>query len=940
MINGSMPSLEEVRRAYPWLTIPTPLKKYVSDNYDAVPYDATNFLKEVSDIFNSKTMMNLSHNYRATMGRFVRDSARGAGTSNVHNAGKYVVGEIPPGYNLAEQAKRHELMFTYARACAEGLNKTAKDYAFKHNDNDEYDTMQLAQIAIEMESASSKGPYDNGFAELPFKVVETNLENAYTEAPISDEYIALYLVALAEFVRPKYLERINRSKKFEYGTFKDSNAKRGTSSTLRGSLNAHGDSAITFSQVLLYKWMFSHIRDKKFDKVTDAKSFRELCWITTDIKLPAKGKSKQLDAYRKQLEATYKVGVSNSKFSVLSHNGDTITIQRPYTVDEFIDVTNIDFFEVKKLSVYDLISDKLFVYNNLMRDQGSPFKTIWKNGELFITGEQKEQKIRMVEPVNAWIQSWLDAAGSEIVDIAPHLRGREGMLDPLTNNRKMDDAIKSAWLNDMYYENFDLSKFDSTIVQQLATPAGLMYASLYDDPNVKATLECLGLFSMRKFIIVPKLRSSNNPIWSKYQWAPIRSIKGDRDYTLRSAADKTTNASLKKQILEARAIASQGDYNAVVVFIPNAWEPSGIYFTNTMESDVNQAISAVCMPIVSCMHEEISKHAELVDALRQKLDPMVLHASTSGDDITVTMLLIWLKRLGLDAVRRVASWAYHKYNWVLNDAKMSRVTYKVEHKGEVYYVPPMEFLQKVRFQNGTDAHFPDHSKFSRMWFGAPYTEHATDLLPIAQNSIPNGRFNSSLSANDDDIKFAAKVIVNSSVAWNRLVQNKHLKVKLTPNDEAAIRKGDWATFNPDCVPGKTQLMGYETYFGLVKKYDDQLDGAITKHVMLMHPDKVDASLKKVIKELELRAPHRVGMVNAILDTLTEEERHFFLSDMQPNEIKGFQQIGPLLLKEIENLGVKVKPLDLQSLEKSQGLGSSVTSESAQADDSVDDYEDD
>lgn len=519
-----------------------PVKWFNEDGTAKV--ESEQFHQTIDDIrvfFKSDAGKALRGDWRAKMTSFtIKNGYVPDGMTNVDAQGTYVVGTRPnTPKDLLKRSKRVIGEQIYSRSLVAGANKVIEEVGFKHQPNEDYPTRTDALLAIEFDSLSSKGPYDNGEWDTAIKTVDTVLSNSWSYKPIPDYLFQAWETGLNRRYS-EYEGKVDRGISLNVSEYVDYMQARGLSRTMRGfPFYASGNSTLRKQHYHTTLLMFKTVAGFKFT-AKDAETF---------------------------------VG--------------------KVTVDEFIQTVLVHLFDELHLPMSAWYSLFHAIIIPISRDQGSPYKCEWKDNKLQWTGERKDRKYRLVTPISGFVQATLIMASRSLVKVAPSTEGRIGLQDPVTNVDRMNRFIHHAEELERVLISTDFSAYDSTLPAQLMGSMCAMYSFLFDDPMVSDALAMAGVVACQKIMVLPTATGDRGRPYDHFDNIVLNEIKGDRHYAIKSSLSQIKGKSLKDEL---RRSEEEFDWMARAFYVCQGYLPSGLILTNTLGSDCTLLMSRELVP--------------------------------------------------------------------------------------------------------------------------------------------------------------------------------------------------------------------------------------------------------------------------------------------------------------------------------------------------------
>lgn len=937
------------------------VKQYLEDDLTNrnLEADAEKYAKELAKLLSSKDGYSLNGNFRSKLTQFIAvDGAKKQGETAVNLQGVYLIGAVPNKKETNDskavkiRLKRFQGCYNYAKSIIYGVNDALKARGFVFNKDKRYDTTSEAILAMHADSLQSKGPYDNRTSRTAFDVEEKALTAAYTEYRMTLNDLEFLTHQFDAEYKPHYIKHITKSKTFDAHGFGRIMATKGLQNTYRGwpYLSA-GSSYISLGSHAAVKWIFGHIKGFLDYYPSNYSAFI----AKRQIKLPEvkyKGEvclTPQALAIRKHLLQKYQSKLDRQKDIEFEHRDLTkpwidsidevrgvINLITPFNVDEHISYVNDILFNQLSLKVSDIWTLKCNVQNNLDRDQGSAFKTDvdYDAQRLIFTGEQKDAKLRMVEPMAAYPQSWLTIATEEIVNCATALPWRLGMLDFNTTKRQYTEWFTRMLERGHFSIPFDYSSYDYGIVDQQMTAWGYWMSTMYDDPVMKDCLQMTGVLCFQTLFMMGKPVRNAGDIWNKYRtFDYFKMVKGRAEHNILRSKRYAKGSMLEKQLEKELEQIYADDYYAVLVYMYRAWWKSGVVITNTAESDVNSVASSHAVPHWIFEKLRFPEVARYDFISRNKSE-----SNTSGDDILVTYPRFiclspdgqrkymhevynyddWVPITYQEFLQAAESVYYDKLHWQLNAAKQVDVFYKDTFYGEDIYVPVSEFLQIMHTPHSDMSQYLIRRKTLRNFPSMPYTERISKLTFVASDLPIDGRLQSSLEGDIESYELFADVLLYSSKHLNKFARDQ----KYEPYEGKDARKrresGNPTLYSVASLPQNTKLLGLEWFFGHFKKYGQDTMKQISTYAINKLDGNIDA-LYTVLSELEIRAEHRRGLLNSLVDSLeplvaTEMFGNEYLDSVRALNTSSINHVEQLV-KVIEQKGITIEPVSLPDEEK-------------------------
>lgn len=780
------------------------MKKTLSEAWSALPRDwfdergnpvnrESDFYKVIEDLevfLKTKSGRGIRGDLRSMLERFVyRNGHVPAGNTNVNPMGTYVVGTPAADRSkVAKLAQRELGERMYVDSVVSGVNKVLKDVGFVKAEDNNYDDLKVAQLAHELDSLSSKGPYDNGQEDTAIRTVNTVLANSVDVTPDDPDYDEA-LGRWADYLVAEYKGNVDTHSPVKFDTWVATMQSAGLASTMRGlPFHAKGNAKLQERHYDFMAWMLEPV-------------------VPADYK--------------------YKRG----SFKEIQQN--------KWTVDEFIQATMVELFNVLKLQPLQIMNARLLLMTVISRNQGSPWIISYENGAFVTTDDRKDMKFRAVVPAPALPQAILLLASRPMVKAAPTLRHRIGLESPSVNDTRMMQFIRTAASNKSVLVSTDFSNYDTKLRSQYMATGMAVYAVAHDDPIVKSALLMGAISVTHKIAIFPTYTTDEGTAYSKHPNVTMHSVKGDRRVNVRKIMRQTSNSKLKDQLSEDM---KKFDFIARAFYIYKSFLISGIIVTNTLGSDCTDLIEGFLTA------EWLWKNGHITKEERE----IMTHMISSGDDAVSSIPQRLYDEVGYEGVLALISKANAHFNMEVNPKKQLQVKLKG--------YPIVDFLQKVYPQiNDIDADFYPYVKFIRQLMALPYNERMSKLDPVFQWVSTIGKLESGLC--EENKEFAAKVLWEYGQNIYKIAREKGYKPPVPPH-MYGDRKG--LKWNKAYAVNNSTLGGLEQLVGLVKKYQQRTLSSLGKYLAL---ESVGDAVDNIEAELETRAPHRAQIAASIFASL-------------------------------------------------------------------------
>lgn len=778
------------------------------------------------------------------------------GMSNVDVQGTYVIGTRPnTPQDLMKRSKRVIGEQIYSRGLVAGANKVIEEVGFKHLPTEDYPTRTDALLAIEFDSLSSKGPYDNGSWDTALQTVDTVLNNSWDYKPLPDYLYPAWEAGLNRRY-DEYEQKIDRGITLRVSEYCEYMQKRGLARTMRGfPFYSSGNSPLRKQHYHTTLLMFRNVDGFKFT-AKDADSF---------------------------------IG--------------------KVTVDEFIQMVLAHLFDELHLPMSAWYSLFHAVIIPISRDQGSPFKTEWKDGKLEWTGERKDRKYRLVTPISGFVQATLIMASREIVKAAPSTEGRIGLQDPQHNVDRMNDFIRRSEEAERVLISTDFTAYDSTLPAQLMGSMCAVYSMLHTDPFVSDALAMAGVVATQKIMILPTYTTDRDHPYPHFNNITLPEIKGDRNFALRSNLRQIKGKSLKDEI---RAKEQDFDWMARAFYVCQGYLPSGLILTNTLGSDCTLLMSRELVPA----------HLESVGVFPPADQPY--HAIGSGDDCVQEAPKSVYDRIGYEKLLVRLEEAFASIGMQVNAKKQL----KIKLKG----YPLVDFLQNVYTQYDSAERQVPYSKFLRQAPSLPYKERYSSLYQVLQWVIVHGKLDSALC--EENLEFAARVYAYAGAEMRADADKRRFKPPVPSN---WLSERNSLFYNPAFSIAESPLCGLEQYVGLVKKYGQQTLAELVRYDM--GKTQKTKLLDEFDSELETRAPHRIQLAKQVFSVLGSEVAEAAGADERFEGAGTYVSLVPAFCAKLEEFsGVSVNPQVLDQPKLRGGVQPDVPGGDGEAQQEADDYE--
>lgn len=522
---------------------------------DLTPVDTTklaeNDIESLSTWWKSRIGHKMVIQIKDKIDTLVRRSGnKPAGSTNVNPMGINIIGPNPKDVRRDDLLTRRAIGEDYnEQAVVEALNATLKEVGFVKREDNDYPTQDLAMLAVECDSISSKGPFDGGDIETALSVGQDILEKACGDAKIPDEIRPIIYAAMDRMSRD-FAEVVDPKFRFEPSHYVDHMQSRGLSNTMRGyPFIAAGDSLLKDYQFEATKQLFAGIQRLSIHKFTHSQ------WL----------------AKHQRKKATF---ITNSL------GQQELSEKDWYSVDMFIEDVIVEIHSMG-IKLSDWFSPKHNVIVNVSRNQGAGWAVKPKNG-IFKMGDRKAFKFRYVCPAGAFIQAWSIMASIDLINKAPATEGRIGLQTPDLNDKRFDEFLERTEKRNKIIVSTDFSSYDTTLPTWMMNMQALAWAVLYEDEFVVDALAMAGVLCGTKFMIMPTWAnmSRNYGMKNAKYWNAIF-IKGDAQYIATHTAAGVKNRKLRKDI---ENLKDKFDYQVRIVYMYQKYLISGIIYTNTIGS--------------------------------------------------------------------------------------------------------------------------------------------------------------------------------------------------------------------------------------------------------------------------------------------------------------------------------------------------------------------
>jgi hypothetical protein len=509
-------------------------EKYFNDLGQAVDLKEENILMHegLKEFFKTKEGNRIRRDWRSRLRNFAYEQAyKPDGMTDVDVMGTYILGTKPKlRSDLMKRAKRVQGEEMYAQAVVEATNQVLKEMGFKHREDNNYPTSQEGFLAIEADSLSSKGPYDNGDEDTAIKTVNSAIENYLKIKQLPEELIPVWTQSLNRR-RSEYKRYVNPQYTVDFADYVDFMRSKGLATKMRGHpFFDRGDKHLKSQYYALTLLMFEHIPQFKYHHI------------------------------------------NYEKVKTLS-------------IDEFIRDVCVHLRDDLKLKLSDWFNVYHTVIIPINRDQGSPFIVKWVGDELKMNGDRKDRKYRLVTPISAFVQAWLIMCANDLINVAPKTIGRIGLEDPVTNDVRMGRFIKQMEDLDQVIISTDFSGYDTTLPDYLMAGNSAMYSTLYSDETVKDALAFSSVILTQKNMLLPISTTPQfDNMYNEMAFTYFNEIKGTSKYNLNKIfGSLSKKARIKKTSKEK--VQEDGDYRAAMFYFYKGYLPSGVALTNTTGSD-------------------------------------------------------------------------------------------------------------------------------------------------------------------------------------------------------------------------------------------------------------------------------------------------------------------------------------------------------------------
>jgi len=509
-------------------------EKYFDDLGHAVDLKEESVLMhgKLKEFFKTREGNRIRRDWRSRLRNFAYEQAyKPDGMTDVDVMGTYILGTKPKlRTDLMKRAIRVKGEEMYAKAVVEATNETLKEMGFKHREDNNYPTSEEGFLAIEADSLSSKGPYDNGEEDTAIKTVNAAIENYTTIQALSEDLLPVWTRSLNRR-RTEYKRYVNPQFTCDFTQYVDFMRSKGLASKMRGHpFFDRGDKHLKSQYYALTLLMFKHIPNFKFHKI------------------------------------------------------DFLDIKH-YKVDDFIQEVICHLRYDLKLKMSDWFNAFHTVIIPINRDQGSPFKVGWDAGDLKMDGSRKDRKYRLVTPISAFVQAWLIMCADDLIKAAPKTTGRIGLEDPVTNDVRMGRFIKKMEEQNQVLISTDFTGYDTTLPDWAMAGNSAMYSTLYDDEIVKDALAFSSVILTQKNMLLPIDTSPQfDRLYNKMTYTYFNEIKGTASFNLSKIFGSVSSKARIKKTSKQRVL-DDGDYRAAMFYFYKGYLPSGVALTNTTGSD-------------------------------------------------------------------------------------------------------------------------------------------------------------------------------------------------------------------------------------------------------------------------------------------------------------------------------------------------------------------
>jgi len=449
-------------------------RRYFAEDGSSVKSDVEfgKVMQDYEALVRDKRMKNLRNDLRAKIRSFVSNGDLPFGMSNVDIMGSYIIGDKPKKTtDLNKRSARLRGQELYVESLVHGFNELIKEKGFNFDPNNDYDTPEDAYFAIEADSMSAKGPYDNGSEVQAIETVNANLQGVMD--------IKLWDVGMHVHINSYFKSRllqiqghIHKDHKMDFDGYVEYMQSRGLKDTMRGwPFYASGSDIIREHQFDTSKWMFEGI-DIVFPK------FEEVSELTID------------EFISRILKLLNQAGIKSSVWFNLRH---TFIIP-------------------------------------ISRNQGSAWKIEIDGNELTLNGDRKDMKYRLVTPISAFVQAYCILGLRDFVTNIVKTTGRIGLESPAINDARMNQFITDAKVMEQILISTDYTAYDSHVkAQELAFSCALGIA-LYDDEWVQDAFSCAASSLTHKIMILPTSINDPEGIYENFTYRNMDYVKGDKNY--------------------------------------------------------------------------------------------------------------------------------------------------------------------------------------------------------------------------------------------------------------------------------------------------------------------------------------------------------------------------------------------------------------------------
>jgi len=753
--------------------------KLPSEYFDSEgnPVDLTSQFKKTMEDLNtfldSDSGRGVRNDLRTGMDRFVyKGGDIPAGQSNVNPLGTYIVGTKASNRSLITKIAQREFgERLFVDSTVDAVNSTLKSMEFKHNPEHDYSTRRDALIAHELESLSSKGPYDNGNEETALKTISAILEGADYKEPDDSEYWAVR-ENYYNYLYLQYKGNTETSRVFRSLDWVESMLKAGLSGTMRGlPYNAKGNAPVQKRHYDFMAWMLEPvISDFKYKRGTYEDFVRE----------HTKTEKNDVGGFNKI---------------------------KP-TVDDHIQAVMYELIEVRKLLPTQIINMRMLLSTTISRNQGSPWEVEFLE-DYEVTGKRKDMKYRAVVPAPALPQAILLLSTRGITKAAPSLKHRIGLQDPTTNESRFNSYIRNHATRSQVGISTDFSSYDIKLWSKYMAETMMVYEAALDDVVAKDAMRMGAILVTQKIAFFPTYPNNDGHPYANAPYEYMYKIKGQRSFNIKKAMSQTTSKEMREKLADE---AEKFDYVARAFYIFKSWLISGVIVTNTVGSDCTTLYEGWLVPHYLFLKGLIT--IEERDAMQAVI--------ASGDDAVSAVPKRLYDAIGYEGVLKLLEEANLYFNMIVNPKKQLKVKYKG--------YPVYDFLQQVKLPMWESVEEqPPYRKFIRQWMAVPFNERESKLDFVFQNVSPIGKLESGLC--EENLEFAANVIVNAGKIMKERAREKGYQPPVPPNMYGSRDKLYW---DKQYAVNNSELCGFGQLIGLVKKYGQNTISALGKYLALEH----------------------------------------------------------------------------------------------------------